>query len=158
MNCIKHLVFNSYNSLILLLISLMGFTTSCTKDEEPLLMYGSPHATFIVKGEIKSAQTQQPIPDIIVEMRIVYEEEGGSRLANTGFSRGNGDYEVRMGDFPGDYTIQLKFTDTDGVLNGEFESKDTTVVFKDSKYTDGDGSWYSGYVEKELDVKLKPKE
>jgi putative lipoprotein (rSAM/lipoprotein system) len=157
MNRIKHLVFHSYNSLILLLISLLGFTTSCAK-EEIKYMYGSPNAKFIVKGEIKSAQTQQPIPDIIVEMRIVYEQEGGARLAGTSFSRANGDYEVAMGDSPGDYTIQLKYTDTDGPLNGEYETKDTTVVFKDTKYTGGDGSWYWGYAEKEMDIKLKPKE
>lgn len=156
MNRIKHLVFHCFNSLILLLISLLGFTTSCAK-EEMKYMYGSPNATFIVKGEIKSAQTQQPIPDIIVEMRIVYEKEG-ARLAGTAFSKSNGGYEVAMGEYPGDYTIQLKYTDTDGALNGEFESKDTTVVFKDTKYSGGDGSWYWGHAEKEINIQLKPKE
>ena len=135
----------STNSLIVLLISILGFSSSCISYE-----YGSPHADFIISGKIESATNNTPIPDIIVEVR-------DSRLVETGFSRSDGSYEVAVEDFPADHTYQIKFTDTDGALNGEYETLDTTVVFKDPKYTNGDGEWYRGYTEKELNIKLKPK-
>ena len=156
MTPIKFKFLKSYNSLIILLISILGFSTSCENDE-PLVMYGSPNATFIVKGKIESAETNNLIPDIIVEMREVFEQEG-SMLTATGFSRFNGEYIVDMIASPKDLTLQLKFTDTDGALNGEYESLDTTIVFQDPKFTNGDGSWYRGFAEKELNIKLKPKQ
>lgn len=146
----------STNSLIFFLISILGFSLSCKKDE-PVLMYGTPHACFIINGKIESAETNNLIPDIIVEMREVFEQEG-SRLTATGFSRFNGEYTVDMTASPKDHTLQLKFTDTDGALNGEYESLDTTIVFQDPKFTNGDGSWYRGTAEKELNIKLKPKQ
>lgn len=156
MKRIIHIIFKSCNSLILLLISMLGFTTACEKDE-PLAMYGSPNASFIVNGKVESAVSHQPIPDIIVEMREVFEEEG-SRLTATSFSKFHGNYVVDMNAFPKDHTVQLRFVDTDGALNGEYEPLDTTVVFKDSKYTGGDGSWYHGFVNKEINIQLKLKE
>ena len=113
-------------------------------------MYGSPHADFIITGTVESAATNTPIPDIIVEMRKI-------NLMETGFSNSVGNYNLIAVDYPGDKTYQIKFTDTDGALNGEFETLDTTIVFSDPKYTDGDGSWYRGVTKQELNVKLRPK-
>ena len=155
---IKLKFLNSYNACILFLLSVLGFSSACKK-EEPLLMYGSPHATFSIIGEVKSAADGKIIPEIIVEVRKEYNEEKGlvRALVETGFSEDNGKYTVSMGDWPEDQTYQLRFTDTDGALNGEFESLDTTVVFKDPKFTNGDGSWFSGVAEQEMNIKLKPK-
>lgn len=155
MVAIKRKMLQAVNSVIVLVISLLGFTTSCVEDPE----YGTPTASYSVRGKVESAVSHQPIPDIIVEMRVINEQDDEpGRLADTGFSY-NGDFHVELYDWPRkDYTFQLKFTDTDGALNGEYESLDTTVVFNDSKYTGGDGSWYSGYVEKEINIQLNPKE
>jgi len=138
----------STNSLIVLLISILGFSSSCKKDDSR--MYGTPHASFIINGKIESAATNTPIPEIIVEMRNI-------NLVETGFSNIDGNYNLTAGDFPGDKTYQIKFIDIDGALNGEYETLDTTVVFTKPKFTDGDGSWFAGYTEQELNVKLKPK-
>jgi putative lipoprotein (rSAM/lipoprotein system) len=155
---IKLKFLNSYNSLILFILSLLGFSTSCKK-EEPLLMYGTPHATFSIVGEVKSATDGKVIPEIIVEVRKEYNEETGlvRVLVETGFSEDNGKYNVMIGDDPVDQTYQLIFTDTDGALNGEFESLDTTVVFKDPKFANGDGSWFRGVAEQEMNIELKPR-
>lgn len=149
---------NSYNSCILFILSLLGFSTSC-KEDNYVWMYGSPHATFRVVGEVKSAINGKPIPEIIIEVRKEYNEETGLvvNMVETGFSEDTGKYTVSMGDWPDDQTYHLRFSDTDGALNGEFEPLDTTVVFKDPKFTNGDGSWYSGVAEQELNIKLKPK-
>lgn len=158
MNRLKQLVFKSWNSLILIVISLLGFTTSC-EDEEPRYMYGSPHATFKVTGKIVSAPDNKPIPDIIVQMRQVdYQDSTKSMLIETGFSNEGGSYDLGAYGDPHDQTYRLRFVDTDGPLNGQYETLDTTVVFKDPKFVNGDGIWYSGSVTKELDIKLKPKE
>lgn len=159
MVAIKRKLLHSVNSLIVLLISLLGFTTSCEKDE-PLLMYGTPHATFIVKGKVTSLSDNKPVKDIIIEIRSLSENEDPSQsmLVETGFSRYLGDYTVGVYGDPHDQTYKVRFVDTDGALNGEYQTLDTTVVFKDPKFVNGDGSWYRGYVEKTLDVKLKPKE
>ena len=149
MTPIKIRLFNSYNSLILLILSLLGFSTSC-EDENKSMMYGVPMAGFKVIGKVESALDDKPIPDIIIEARDDY-------LEGTGFSKPDGTYEVGIGGDTGDHTYRLKFVDTDGALNGEYESLDTTVVFKDPVFTGGDGSWYLGIAEQELNVKMKPK-
>lgn len=136
---------------------MLGFSFACKK--EPVLLYGTPHADFIISGEVKSATDGQAIPEIIVEVRKEYNEETGlvRVLIETGFSEDNGKYSVKIGDDPDDQTYQLRFADTDGALNGEFESLDTTVIFRDPKFTNGDGSWFRGVAEQEINIKLKPK-
>lgn len=159
MASIKLKFLKSTNSLIVLLISILGFSSSCNKEPK---LYGTPHADFIINGKIESAANNEMIPEIIVEMRNVKNTEDGQSnisLVATGFSNSwTGSY--RLSDIaasPEDKTYQIKFIDTDGALNGEYETLDTTVVFKDTKFKDGDGSWFRGSTVKELDIKLKPK-
>lgn len=155
---IKLKFLNSYNSLIVLLISILGFSSSCKDSGKE---YGSPHADFIISGKIESATNNNMIPDIIIEMRSVKKTENGqsfSRLTETTFSDNIGNFTLTdKGASPMDQTYQIKFTDTDGAINGEYETLDTTMVFQNPKFTNGDGEWYLGSTEQELNIKLKPK-
>lgn len=155
MVAVKGKLLHSINSLIVLMISLLGFTTSC-KDEPA--EYGTPNATFVITGKVESVTDNKPIMDIIVEMRRVATQDNSSQgyLVGTGFSNGSGSYYVDATESPKEQTFKLKFIDTDGPLNGEYQTLDTAVVFQDPQFTNGDGSWYKGYTEKTLDVKLKP--
>jgi putative lipoprotein (rSAM/lipoprotein system) len=158
---IKLKFLNTYNALITLFLSILGFSTACKK-EEMRYLYGSPHADFIISGKIESAATNEIIPEIIVEMRNVWNTEDGQsniNLVATGFSnQWAGNYHLTdNATSPVDKTYQIKFIDTDGILNGEYETLDTTIVIKNPKFTGGDGSWNFGYTEQELNVKLKPK-
>lgn len=155
MVAIQRRLLQSVNLLIVILISLLGFTTSC-KDEPA--EYGTPHAAFVITGKVESATDNQPVMDIIVEMRLLPTQDNSSQgyLVGTGFSNGIGSYYIDATESPKEQTFNLKFIDTDGPLNGEYETLDTTVVFQDPKFTNGDGSWYKGYTEKTMDVKLKP--
>lgn len=160
MALLKLKFFKSWNSLILLLISLLGFSTAC-KEEDEARMYGSPHAYFTIAGEIKSSETQMPIPDIIIEMRHktnVGEGYTATRLVDANFSNASGGFDVsEMSTSKEDRTYQVKFTDTDGRINGEYESLDTMIVFQDPQFINGDDSFYLGSVKKELQIHLKPK-
>ena len=160
MAAIKLKFLKSSNSLIVLLISILGFSSSCKK-EESRYMYGSPHASFIITGKVESAATNTMIPEIIVEMRSIKNYQDGQsyiRLVATGFGDSvDGSYNLLDTNTPDDNTYQIKFIDIDGALNGEYETLDTTVVFNKPKFTGGDGSWDYGYTTQELNVKLKPK-
>lgn len=143
-------VLKRYNSFIAFLIAILGFTTACEKfaDEygPPAPEYGVPSATFIVKGKVESNTNSEAIPGIRVVMGY-----------DTTFSDEKGIYEVENNNFPSDVNFKLEFTDTDGAQNGEYSPHDTIVEFKNPEFTDGDGSWYQGKTEKEVNVKLNKK-
>ena len=148
------------NSLIFLLISILGFTLSCTK-VAPIVESGPPHAYLIVKGTIKSAADNKLIPDMFIEMRSIKINDSGqskSRLMDTDFSDTNGNY--RLSDIYStveDHIYQIRFTDTDGTFNGQYKTLDTMIVFKHLKYIGEAGHWSLHSVEQELTIKLKPK-
>lgn len=153
MTIINNKFLRSYNALIVSLISFLGFASSC----DPIggkAMYGSPSADFVVKGKVGTA-TNSPVAGIKVEISM----EVNSYLLNTASSaESTGIYKVTGGGLsPEGQNFKIKFTDIDGALNGEFETLDTIVVFQDPKFIGGDGHWYHGQTEKELNVKLKPK-
>lgn len=141
-------------------MSFLGFASSCDIMGGGA-MYGTPSADFIVKGKIEAANENKAIPGIFVEMRQEMETISGQRLTKYNSkinSDNNGAYIVNdKGAFPENQTYQIKFVDIDGAQNGEYEMLDTTIVFQNPKFTNGDGHWYNGQIEKELNVKLKAK-
>jgi putative lipoprotein (rSAM/lipoprotein system) len=160
MKKIKYQCLKKYNTLIVSLISFLGFASSCDIIGGGA-MYGTPSADFIVKGKIEATTTNTPIVGIKVEMSKERDSDNGKIVMglDTTFSAGrDGAYIVNdKWAFPENQTYQIKFTDIDGTQNGEYETLDTTIVFQDPKFTDGDGHWYNGQVEKELNVKLRLK-
>jgi putative lipoprotein (rSAM/lipoprotein system) len=139
-----------YNLLLSLLLAALG----CT-EKEPVCEYGTPHATFIVKGTVRSKTNAQPVPKVKVEMNYDSPESG---TYSSALSDNNGNYEVKTEDFPNDQTFSMKFTDPDGAVNGLYLEKDTVVEFKNPVFTGGDGNWYDGETKKELHIKLTPGE
>lgn len=136
-------ILKKYNVLIAGLLALLGYTTACDSKDE----YGTPSAKFIVNGKVKSSETDQPIENIRVTMQ-----------GDTTYTNADGVYQVvdNWG-FPTDQTYKIDFNDIDEAANGEFSDLDTIVEFKDPKFSDGDGDWYSGETSKEVDVKLTQK-
>jgi putative lipoprotein (rSAM/lipoprotein system) len=160
MKVIRFKILKSYNSIITLLLSFLGFASSCDI-WGGRAMYGTPSADFIVKGKVESAGERRPIAGIKVELSKEVDTENGKIPVDIDHSvsaETTGAYTVaNNGGFPIDQTYKVKFTDIDGALNGEFETLDTTIIFQNPKYTGGDGSWYNGRTEKELNVKMKTK-
>lgn len=160
MEKIKYQCLKKYNALIVFLISFLGFASSCD-NLGGKAMYGTPSADFVVKGKIESADKKILIPGIYVEMRQEMEVVSGQKFIkyNSTITSGNdGAYSViDKSAFPDSQSYNIKFLDVDGAQNGEYETLDTLIVFNNPKFTGGDGSWYSGKTEKEINVKLKPK-
>ena len=157
MAAFKLKLLKSTNSLIVLLISILGFSLSCKK-EEVRYAYGSPTNNYvIIKGKVLSDANDQTVPEIIIEIREVVttlDGESHTQLWRTSFSDTHGDYSTPLSK---DKTYQLRFVDTDGILNGEFETKDTTVISNSEQFPK-ESKGAEGVSEKVLNIKLKPKQ
>ncbi len=93
-----------------------------------------------------SLESDKPVQDIRVFI-----------AGDTSKTDADGNYSLASSGFPVDQSINISFQDIDSTLNGEFENLDTTAVFKDPKYINGDGHWYRGETSKVLNIKLKTK-
>jgi hypothetical protein len=143
MTPIKLKLLKSTNLLLVFSITVLSVITSCEKDKPQ-------EGNFVISGIVVSKADNNPVRDIIVEVR-------DTKLIETSFTNYDGDYMVGIYDFPGDRTFNVRFSDTDGALNGEFESFDTTAVFKNPVFIKGDNEDWAGYCDLILNVKLKPK-
>lgn len=150
MKKIKTSLFKRFNTLLSFLLSILGFGAAFSLNSceygTPAMEYGTPFATFKVKGSVKSELSSNAIPNIRVVM--------GN---DTTFSDESGNYQISNTDFPDDQTFLLEFKDIDGKTNGEYQALDTIVEFIDPKFSGGTGDWNSGETEKEVNVKLKEK-
>lgn len=147
----KLFFYKKTNSLINLILSLLGFGAACSVSGcaygTPAMEYGTPYATFKVKGTVKSEKTSGAISNIRVVMR-----------QDTSYTTSNGSYEVTETDFPRDQIFYVEFKDIDSTTNGDFQSLDTIVEFVNPEFKGGDGDWNEGETEKELNITLKNKE
>lgn len=151
MKQIKTSLFRKSNTVISFLLSILGFGAVCSISGcaygTPAVEYGTPFATFKVKGNVQSEITSNSVPNI----RVVI----GS---DTTLTDESGNYELSNTEFPGNQTLLVEFADIDGETNGEYQPLDTIVEFIDPEFTGGSGGWDSGETEKEVNVKLKNKE
>ena len=139
----------THNVIIAILLSILGFSTACKKEENTMAAYGSPHAFFKINGKVTSEEGEK-IPAIMVIMSA-----GISQESDTIISDYDGNYEVKVMDFPYYFNdMPLKFEDIDGEVHGSFQAKDTIIKFKDPIYENGHG-WYKGEASKEVNIKLK---
>jgi putative lipoprotein (rSAM/lipoprotein system) len=139
------------NKIIGIILSVLGFSGACSLSSceygAQVVAYGTPHATFIVKGDVKSENDSSAIPNIRVVMNH-----------DTTYTNESGSYQVETIDFPKDQVFFVEFDDMDGSIFGEYQALDTIVEFKDPQFSGSSGSWDEGTTEKEVNVKLKVKE
>lgn len=132
-----------YNRLLYVLMGLLGFSVACTKVQPA--EYGTPSADFIINGVIEN-QASQPIPNIKVVARW-----------DSTYTAVDGKFSLKNKVFPTDQSFLVKLSDIDGVANGNYQNKDTTIAFTNNTFTNGDGHWYRGKVEKSVVIKLTSK-
>ena len=145
-------VLRTSNKILAFLLAILGFASAC-KDEVMVAAYGSPHADFVIKGNIVSAKDNTKLTGI----RVIAKVSGYAYNCDTIKTDATGNYSTKVSSFP-DTKVKFNLTDIDGVANGSFEPLDTLVTFTNAKFTGGDGHWYSGSTEKVLNLKMKPKE
>ncbi len=149
METLKIKFIKAHSFLFKIMLGLIGIT-SCKQ----AALYGTPHADFIVKGNIQSKAENKPIAQI----QVLMSSDSLFRRKDSINSDDKGNYHVRWSEFPVSQKFYLRFIDKDGMSNGgEFKTKDTAILFKDPKFIGGDGDWYSGKTEQTLDIKLTNK-
>ncbi len=136
----RQILLRTYNKFIIFLLGTIGFSVGCMKAE-----YGTPSADFILNGNIQSVTTEQPIKNIKVSM--------GYETVN---SDENGDFTIKINNFPQEQTFNVLIEDIDSTENGSFQDKDTTVTFPDGNFSGGDG-WYEGETKKNITIRLDEK-
>ena len=148
MRTLETIFLKSYNVIIAIFLTLFGY--ACSKSPiNPIDIkteYGTPTAKFIVQGRVVSVLNNQAIDKIQVVMNV-----------DTVLTDQNGNYQVAVSGFPTDQTYKVQINDIDSTSNGLFENLDTIVEFKNPKFTNGNGHWYNGETEKDLNIKLNPK-
>jgi putative lipoprotein (rSAM/lipoprotein system) len=155
MKIIKVKFLTGYNIVITALLAVLGFSTSCGPFGGT--EYGVPHARFIIKGKVTSSANNKPVPNIKVRM----DGDTASRSfmeADSAYTDSNGYYQVsdEYG-FPDSHSYTIQFSDIDGSVNGDFQTIDSVIEFKDPVFTGGGRNWDSGETQKELNIILKPK-
>ena len=132
-----------YNSFLFVLIGILGFSAACTKERR--VEYGTPSADFIINGVVEN-QASQPIPNIKVVARW-----------DSTYTAVDGKFSLKNSAMPTDQNFLVKLSDIDVATNGNYQNKDTTIVFTNNTFTNGSGNWYKGKVEKSVVIKLTSK-
>ena len=157
----KARIIHIYEIIASAILSMLGFV-ACTTDpdsnhkiedkyREHLAEYGSPSATYIVKGTVKSEETGEAISGIKTSYRqYLFTDKDGIKQYFTldTVTDNNGDADIRYSEelsLDEDH-IEVILEDIDGQDNGGFFAADT--LRKDrltiNKSKEGDGRWYEG--------------
>ena len=143
----KRNILKKYNYILAFLLSVLGVGAACSlggcEYGTPAEEYGVPMATFKIHGTVTSEENDK-IPNIRVVLRT-----------DTTYTDQNGAYAVQTNTFPDDEYFLVELDDIDGTANGAYQPLDTTVVFVDPQFVNGDGSWYAGETSKEVNIILK---
>ncbi|WP_072159019.1 radical SAM-associated putative lipoprotein [Persicobacter sp. CCB-QB2] len=136
-----------FNRLYSLLIGLLGFgIMGC--ESSTVAEYGTPTADFKFSGKITDAATGESVSGIKVSTNngYVYVE-----------NEDNGDYVMNYRDLPAT-AVLLRFEEFNPKQTGQYQKLDTLISLTDEEFKNGDGNWYLGKIEKEINIPLKKKE
>ena len=136
---VKHL----YEVIAGFVLAMLGFS-GCEEIINGVDEYGMPHATFKVIGNVKAADTNEPIDGIKVKFRQKLDEEFTHELEFQ--SKNGGKVEETFTEWPSVENIEFTFEDIDGNDNGGAFLPDT-LRGKDLKIElveDKNSSWHKG--------------
>ncbi|MEG0037838.1 MAG: radical SAM-associated putative lipoprotein [Bacteroides sp.] len=139
------------NRVLSMLLALLG-VAAC--DGSGSVEYGTPVASYHVKGKVVDAETGLPIEGMRVKAGCIYQGDGASWLTHYPeilTSDKQGAFEKRVVDLPGN-TFRLIWEDVDGAVNGAYV-KDSVDV-KIDKFVGGQG-WSKGEATVEATLKAK---
>ncbi|MDD4972414.1 MAG: radical SAM-associated putative lipoprotein [Paludibacter sp.] len=159
----KRLILKPYDKIIVAILGLISLLTGCILVNPPV-EYGVPHADFEIKGTVTDSITSTPVQHVRVTItQTLTQVMKDSTVTHTDTisvkeTDSAGKYDVQFQTFPlEELTFKVKAEDIDGVANGgDFNPKQTDVLFKQSELSGGKG-WYTGKAVKTIDIKLKKK-
>jgi putative lipoprotein (rSAM/lipoprotein system) len=128
----------------------VGFLLGCDCLPFPIAEYGTPHADFKVSGTVTSRQTSQPVPGILVS---IYDTANTVQASDSAMTDSVGHFLLKFTDHPSAIWI-LRVRDIDGDTNGKYTGKDSTISIPEGELTGGDGKWYEGSAENEINFEL----
>ena len=140
MKKINNFWFRSSAWLLNSILLLLGFS-SCDSNESE--MYGTPYATYSLKGKVVDAQ-KQPIPDIEVKIKIGRGDVYYSQIAPLK-TNSSGEFSFKE-NLTAEGKFRLVARDADGAANGSFKSDSIDITT--DKPSGGDG-WFRGTTSKE---------
>ena len=141
MKKINNFWFRSSAWLLNSILLLLGFSSCDSNGSE---MYGTPYATYSLKGKVVDAQ-KQPIPDIEVKIK---ERHGSVYYSHTAPLKTNASGEFSFKEsFSTGGDFRLVARDVDGTANGSFKSDSIDITM--DKPSGGDGSWFQGSASEE---------
>ncbi|MCL2881265.1 MAG: radical SAM-associated putative lipoprotein [Treponema sp.] len=132
-----------YTMAISALLALLGFSgAGCgnSSGHEPLVEYGTPWASFKVKGIVESESDNTPIEGI--RAMLVQDITDTSPITTAAYTNSKGSFSLGCIN-PSSLKLYVILTDMDGSVNGSFASKQIVVDFSDVPLTGGSG-WYDG--------------
>lgn len=138
--------------LLTTLVGFLGFT-ACLPWEGPRMMYGTPYATYSIKGKVVN-NINEPIPAIQI---VIDGDNGRPGSINQVIvaTDAKGEFaKVYSFTQPLDTEFTLKLEDIDGMVNGLYKSSSQKVSIKKSELNGGSG-WNSGSVQKDITVTLE---
>lgn len=136
------------DKLIAAVLAVLGVTaTGCESQAE---MYGTPHATFKIRGTVTQEATQEPVEGI----RVLLGNKG--YYYDTLHTDAQGKYEFISRGMMLDM-VCVKVEDVDGAAHGGLFAADSTEITSEQfvKTEEGEG-WDIGTFEGTLDFSLKP--
>jgi putative lipoprotein (rSAM/lipoprotein system) len=139
------------------LMALLGFSSmsSCDKIiDGGRPEYGSPHATFTLRGRVTDAQGYS-IHGIKIDYNGV--NNFGTPMVEYGITNRSGEYQIRFYlDGAEELSADVSAIDVDGMENrGLFKTQTKQVSVSGDDYVDGDGNWNMGDATKEVNFILE---
>ena len=147
------------------LLTTIGFS-SCEKTKDMPAEYGTPHASYTVKGKVTdeagkgldSIRVTIPSMELVTNTTSTFIPDhpyAKVPVNDTLYTQNDGSFECKFEQFPLD-TLKLNFKFEDISDNQRIESDSVTVAFPSSDLSGGEG-WYAGEATQEITVKLKTK-
>lgn len=172
MKNLKQLWNHGMSYLLSSLLACLGFT-SCDseKGENPMIcMYGTPTATFVIKGKVTDESgkglpgIQVVVPNLefgfVTRPGVILDHPNGTLpLCDTLYTQEDGQFAWHGAAFNYDTVrYNLRFNDLHAVEDAPFYQADSLkVTFLATELKNGDGAWNWGYAEKKIEVTLKEK-
>ena len=145
---------NIFRLVISAFLASLGFSCFYGGNGGGYAEYGSPHATYKVKGVVVSEENDSPIVGIRAELREEYSYS--NYVIATAYTDSQGVFFLQGSAFPR-ATLNVELTDVDGEINGSFVSMNIEADFSNKTFTGGSGAWYDGEAEIDLGIiRMKP--